>query len=230
PGEEKRILQESCESAVRTPADEMDASFKEKIEYDCLQRLLVVLPQPAKELLSQASANVRQQILASGAVTAAKKGDIDAALNLLSSEISQGAEYPYDRALVVLKELPSDDRNDRDRIFAQALSIYRERHRRPTAGMEDLGTIIVRFWRDLSPGLVLEGINELLDSAREESVGESHLEISVNSRSSIQSFGSLYEYRLFQLLPVLRTLDPAGADKLVSENPQLEAAQKSIKS
>jgi hypothetical protein len=219
-------LEESCKAAISTPAEDLDISFKEKIEYDCLQRLLVVMPKLGNELLPQAGANVRQQILAGRAAAAVKRGDVDAALGLLSSEISQGAEYPYDRAAAVMKALPEDDQADRDRIFAQALSIFRERHKRATAGMEDLGTIIVRFWKDLSPGLVLEAVNDLLDSALEENVADSHLEITVNSRSSAQSFGSLYQYRLFQLLPVLHALDPSGAEKLVREHQQLGPTQK----
>jgi len=225
--EEKRLLEESCKAAITASAEDLDISFKEKIEYDCLQRLLVVMPRLANELLPQAGANVRQQILGGRAAAAAKKGDVDAALTLLSSEISQGAEYPYDRAVAVMKALPEDDQADRDRIFAQALSIFRERHKRATAGMEDLGTIIVRFWRDLSPGLVLEAVNDLLDSALQENVADSHLEITVNSRSSAQSFGSLYQYRLFQLLPVLHALDPSAAEKLMRENQQLGTPQKS---
>jgi hypothetical protein len=222
--EEKRLLEESCTAAIGAPAEDLDISFKEKIQYDCLQRLLVVMPGPANELLSQAAANVRQQILGAKAADSAKKGDVDAAMSLLSSEISRGADYPYDRAITVMKALP--DRADRDRIFAQALSIFHERHTRATAGMEDLGTLIVQFWRDLSPGLVLEAVNELLDSALDENAADSHLEVTVSLQSSARSFGCLYQYRLYQLLPVLRALDPSGAEKLVRDNQQLGLSQK----
>lgn len=221
--EESRLLKESCGAAIAAPAEDLDVSFKEKIEYDCLQRLQVVMPATASEFLSQAGANVRQQILAGKAPSAAKKGDVDAAMGLLTSEISQGATYPYDRALAVMKALP--DRNDRDRIFAQALVFFREHRKKAGAGMEDLGTLIVRFWKDLSPGLVLEAVNELLDSALDENAADSHLEVTVSLQSSNRSFGSLYQYRLFQLLPVLRVLDPSGAEKLIREN-QMEVPQK----
>ena len=184
------------------------------------------MPGPANELLPRAAANVRQQILGAKAAESAKKGDVDAAMSLLSSEISRGADYPYDRAITVMKALPEADRADRDRIFAQALSIFRERHTRATAGMEDLGTLIVQFWKDLSPGLVLEAVNELFDSALEENAADSHLEVTVSLQSSARSFGSLYQYRLFQLLPVLRALDPSGAEKLVRDNQQLGLSQK----
>jgi len=223
---ENRLLEETCIAAIGAPAEDLDISFKEKIEYECLQRLLVVMPEPANELLYRAGANVRQQILGGKAAIAAKKGDVDAAMSLLSSEISRGADYPYDRAITVMKALPEGDRSDRDRIFAQALSIFRERHKRATAGMEDLGTVIVQFWRELSPGLVLEAVNELLDSALDENAADSHLEVTVSLQSSARSFGSLYQYRLFQLLPVLRALDPSGAEKLLRDNQQLGLSQK----
>jgi hypothetical protein len=223
---ENRLLEESCKAAIGAPADELDISFKEKIEYECLQRLLVVMPEQANELLYRAGANVRQQILGGKAAVAAKKGDVDAAMSLLSSEISHGADYPYDRAITVMKALPEGDRSDRDRIFAQALSTFRERHTKATAGMEDLGTLIVQFWKDLSPGLVLEAVNELLDTALNENVADSHLEVTISLQSSARSFGSLYQYRLFQLLPVLRALDPSGAEKLLRDNQQLGLSQK----
>jgi hypothetical protein len=73
---------------------------------------------------------------------------------------------------------------------------------------------------------VLEAVNELLDSALDENVADSHLEVTINSQSSARSFGSLYQYRLFQLLPVLRALDPSGAEKLIRENQQLGVPQK----
>ncbi len=227
PVEEGRLLTQACQAAISAKVEDFDTSFKEKIEYDCLRRMMATQPGAAAELLLQSDANVRQQINAGKASSAAKSGNIDAALELLSSDISQGAQYPYDRAIAVMAALPSNDRNARDRIFAQALSVFRQRRvKRATVGMEDLGTMVVRFHQDLSQGLVLEGVNELLDAAQEDDAGDTHLEISVTSSSATHSFGSSYQYRLFQLLPVLRVLDASRAEKLLRENQQIAELQK----
>jgi hypothetical protein len=173
-------------------------------------------------LLVRASPNVRQQISAAAAPIQAKKGNTEAVLALLSSEVSQGARYPYARALDAIKAIPADDSNGKDRVFAQALTYYHQKHSRFDVGLNDLGTLVVRLWREISPGLVLQAINELLDVAGEEADADSHLEISLKSRAEGASFGSLYQYRLFQILPVLRELDPARADELVKKNTQVK--------
>ena len=227
PVEESKLLPQACQAAITAKPENSDTTFKEKIEYDCLRRMMVVQPESAATLLLQADANVRQQINAAKASSAAKSGNIDAALELLTSDLSQGAQYPYDRAIAVMASLPGDNRNGRDRIFAQALSVFRQRLvKRSGVGMEDLGTMVVRFHKDLSQGLVLEGVNELLDAAQDDDAGDTHLEISINSGSAAHSFGSSYQYRLFQLLPVLKELDSSRAEKLLRENQQIAELQK----
>lgn len=224
PKKEKVVLAESCESLFTVVDNDEDVSFREKIEGDCLRRLSQVWPQRAAKLIPRADADVRQQILAMKAPDAAKARNVDEALNLLSSEISQGASYPYSQAIQVISELPADDRDAKDRILAQALTIYKQKNDRYAVGTEDLGTMIVRFRKDFSPGLVLEAIDTLLDSAREESAEDFHMEVSVKSKSGALSFGSLYQYRLFQLLPALRDLDPQRADTLLKESSQVNSA------
>lgn len=223
---EKESLARSCEVSVLAPNEDQWNSLRQKIQADCLQRLRQVWPSRAAELLSHADPEVRQKISGEDAVIAAKKGNIDDALMLLSSDVGQGASYPYARAISAINAIPEDDRPDRDRIFAQALSIYKQRNDRYAVGIEDLGTMIVRFYRTLSPGLVLAAIDELLDSARDEYVSDNHMEIKVQSKLGSVSFASLYQYRIFQLMPALQELAPAHAETLAQETPFLEQTLK----
>ena len=223
---EKQSLAQSCEASMLPTREDRAAALRQKIQGDCLRRLKQVWPGRAAELLSRADPDVRQTILGENATAAAKKGSVDDALTLLSSEISQGASYPYARAISVIKALPADDRPDKDRIFAQALTMYQQQNDRYAVGFEDLGTMIVRLRKDLSPGLVLAAIDTLLDSAREEYASDVHMEVKVESKQGALSFGSLYQYRIFQLMPVLQELAPARADSLAEENRQVVQAMK----
>jgi hypothetical protein len=221
---ERAALEKSCEATIVRSSDVSDEMFREKIQFDCLRRMMTLEPKAAAELVARAAPNVRQQIFAAEAAKFASKGDVEAALTMLSSEVSQGARYPYEHALGVIKALPADDQGAKDRVFAQALAYYREKHRRFDVGMEDLGTLIIRMRRDLSPGLVLAGIDELLDVSHEEVAAENHLEITLSSGSNAVAFPSLYQYRLFQLLPIIREFDPQRADDLLKQNPQANSA------
>ncbi len=218
--QEREALKKSCQAAVAPETDAENLAFREKIQLDCIRRMMALQPKAASQLLGMATANVRQQILAGQAAKTASSGDLDAALTMLSSEVGQGARYPYERALEVMRALPKDDRNGKDRVFAQALGYYRQKKNGIDVGMEDLGTLVVRFWRDLSPGLVLVAIDDILDSAQQETAADSHLEVKLTSGSDVVAFGSLYQYRLFQLLPVIRAFDPSRADDLLRQNAQ----------
>jgi hypothetical protein len=212
------MLKKSCEAALLPQADGLDNTFRETIQLDCLRRMMVLDSKLAQELLSRADPNVRQQVFAAKAATFAAKDDVDSALTMLSSEVSQGARYPYQHALSVIKALPADDNSGRDRVFAQALMFYSQKRSRFDVGAEDLGTLVLRLHREITPGLVLQAIDELLDVAGEESAADSHLELTIKADSQGVTFDSLYQYRLFQLLPVIRELDSSRADQLIKDN------------
>src|SRR5437016_739220 len=222
PKEERGSLEKSCDTALAPATDDRDNVLREKIQLDCVRRMMALQPGLGAKLLARASPDVRQQIFAVEAAKLATKGDVEAALTMLASEVSQGARYPYGRALDVIRAISPEERGDTDRVFSQALAFYRQKHSRFDVGVEDLGTLLIRVWRDLSPGLVLAAADELLNVAQEEVKTDSHLELSLRSGSGEAAFGSLYQYRLFQLLPVLREFDPGRADDLLKENLQVK--------
>jgi hypothetical protein len=211
---ERRLVKASCEAAITSQSEANDLGLRNKIQFDCLRRILILDPKTGKELLARAEPDIRQQITAAAAAEQAGKGDIEKVLQLLSAETSNGASYPYRQAIDAMRALPPEDRTDRDRIFAQALNRFATQANRRGVSSPDLGTVVTLFWKDLSPQLVIQGIESLLDAAREEGAGESHLEISISSARRDASFGSLYEYRLSQVYPALRELDPIRARTL----------------
>lgn len=216
----------SCEASINSEPGPEDFGLRQKIELDCLRLLLIAQPKEGEKLLARAEPEVRQRIIAARAVKAASKGDIDGALAMLAQEVSQSARYPYSEAMNVMRALPAEDRASKDRILAQALSYYRVKNSRFDVGMDDLGTMVERFWRDLSPGLVLEAIDTLLDVAQHEATAESHLEVSMVSSAGAVGLSSLTQYRIFQLIAALRELDPARAQELSESSQQPDLLKK----
>ncbi len=204
----------SCEAAIHSEPDEENLGLRQKIEGDCLRVVLRLQPKKGEELLAQAEPQVRQFIIAARAEGAASKGDIDKAVEMLAQDISQAHAYPYAEAMKTMRALPPENSMDRDRIFAQALTYYRVKNDRFDVGLFDFGTMVEKCWQDVSPGLVLEAIDTLFDIAGSEAEAESHMEISLSSGKETAGFGSIYQYRVFQLMPVLNALDPSRAKKL----------------
>ena len=73
--------------------------------------------------------------------------------------------------------------------------------------------MVVRFWRDLSPSLVRDAIDELLKQAK---TGDA---VVMNSPQGTTTF-TAYQFRLFQVLPALKAIDPIHAEALLREESQ----------
>jgi hypothetical protein len=85
--------------------------------------------------------------------------------------------------------------------------------------MEDLGSMVVRFWRGLPPSVVMEAIDVVLEKSKDADTDLGRVQIGIETRKGgVLNFSSSYEYRLFQVLPVLEELDHERAERLLSEN------------
>jgi hypothetical protein len=130
------------------------------------------------------------------------------AIELLSMMESDAAMTPAARDL--LAALPRQV--DRDRVFMLVLNAYTQvSHRQVGTGSpDDLGTLMLRYWRKLSAGLVQQAIDELLKQSKD---GDS---IVMKSPQGTVTFSS-YQFRLSQILPVLKAIDPDRANQLLKE-------------
>ena len=132
---------------------------------------------------------------------------------LLMMESDGEMTYPARDLLMVLSR-----QDDRDRVFTAVLIAYsKTKHRQVGTGApEDLGTLVVRFWRKLSPALVHQAIDELLKQAKD---GDS---IVMKSPQGTVTFTS-YQFRLFQVFSALKAIDPEEADALVKDEKETAA-------
>ena len=187
---------------------------KRRLQETVLTQLLAVDEQRAELLLSEAEPGVRAEFLGSmiSHATTAKK--LERALELLN-RIPPEEGFPYQEATQLMLELPPNRDTDKQDIFRLAVARSSQSH---LTGSDDFASMIVRFWQHVPPALALEAIHQVLDTA-EHQAGSG---VTLNATSGNLDFATEYDYRVFELLPVLRQLDNEEADKILKDSQQAQ--------
>ena len=219
----KKTLQllEDALAATRGMDDD-SLHTKSKLEERILQALVPLAPQRVDELLDQVTPASRGAVLRSLLQYYQKNKDLDHALQVLY-RAGADKEMPYDAAAAIMAALPPERSADLVNTFNLALLSYRNnQHTSAMMGGGDFADLITRFWRKVPKETVLEAIADVLRQAKAQVEKNSGMHISMASSKGAVEFNSYYEYRLFQLLPVLRELDESGAKKMVEDYQQVQ--------
>ena len=187
---------------------------KRRLQETVLTQLLSVDESKFDSLLSQAEPRVRAELFSSKIANATTAKKFDRALELLN-RLSPEQGFPYQEATELMLELPPDREADKQEIFGLAMARSSESH---LTGGDDFAGMIVRFWQHVPPALALEAIHQVLDTA-EHRAGTG---VTLNASSGPVGFVAEYDYRLFELLPVLKQLDEGEADKILKDSQQAE--------
>jgi hypothetical protein len=175
-----------------------------------------------EELLPQATEPVRNQITRELVNHLVEKKDLARAEALLS-QLASSEDYPFDAAASLLVAFGPEQSADRMRIFAEALNNFEQHGSKVAIGQHDFGDFITQVWKYVPSAVVLEAINQALDEAKSK---ESHSHYSMASAKGGIALNSPYEFRLFQLLPVLEELDKDKAESLLRDDTELQAQLK----
>ena len=189
-----------------------------------LRELLRLDESMVAQLLPQVDPEARAEIQGAMVERAVDKRDFDRALSLLN-QIPSDQDYPYAAATKLILRLPAGHEAEERAVFVNAME---HDHEHSFLGGEgdcsavncaagDLSGMVVRFWRHLPPELVLDAIDQILEHSKTD---DTH--IAVKASSGPINFDNVYQYRLFELLPVLKELDPSKAEQL-SKDPQVQA-------
>ena len=198
----------------RMRASYANLEAKQRLQTDSLIHLLAEDERKAESLLPQAEPDVRTSVRDEMITKALAAKKLDHALNLIKQSSPKG--FPYGEATNLMLELSPERDFEKQEIFEWAMAADHEQHSLVIGG-DDFGSMIVRFWQHLAPAVVLQAISQVLDGAQ--STGS---EISLGSGSNRASFNNEYQYRVFELLPVLRELDSDQADKLLRDSPEAQ--------
>jgi tetratricopeptide (TPR) repeat protein len=216
---------------VSTREMDEDKMFRTRshLQKDILKTLVPLAPERVDELLIQVDTQARGEVLMSLLGYYEKEKQMDRVIEALH-RIAQEQEIPYYAVARVMNSLPKEKSGDALQLFTTALTSYRD-HDHTKGGIGFGGTtvvdfpgLIVRHWQQLPPAVVMEAIDEVLKQTEPKEAGSPQRDgLAITSAKGSLSFGSRYEYVLFQLLPVLKQLDPDRADKLLKKYQQVDA-------
>lgn len=188
-----------------------NVEVKRQLQTAALQDLLRVDEAKVESLLPTAEPEVRDELLGELIERATDKKRLDRALRLLM-DFPAGDLFPYGAATQLMMSLPPSRDAEKLEIFEKAMASDGEAHSLAIGG-DDFASMIVRFHNQLPPALALEAIHQVLDGS-----GTDKSQIALQSGTDKVSFSNLHEYRVFELLPILRQLDPDQADLIVESS------------
>jgi hypothetical protein len=226
--DKKKALELLDNALAATKGMEDDPSqVRNRLQEQILQAIVPLKPGKADELLNQVDPSARGRVLTSLLSYYQKNNDWDRAIEVVY-RIAPEQEVPYDAVTKIMAGLPEERAGDRQQLFSTALTSFKNHPpaqgggRSFRVGGGDFSSLILTSWRKLPRETVLDAIHAVLDQtkqqAKDSSGGAQPMAISMASASGGVQFGSMYEFRLFQLLPVLKQLDSSEAEKLVKES------------
>jgi hypothetical protein len=202
----------SDEDAMR--AARANIETKNHLQTTVLTQLLAKDEARVQSLLPQAEPGVRNILLNRMISKAVEERRLNRALTLLKQSPQQ--QFPYGAATSLMLELTSSQEVEKQEIFQMAMAADHESHKLNIGG-DDFAGMIVRFWKHLPPAVALSAISQVLDEAK-----SNEEQMSIGSGAKSANFSSEYEYRVFELLPILRELDDEEAERLSLESSDVQ--------
>ena len=190
-----------------------DDDLKQRLQDPILTGLLTISQSDVEERLTQAEPQARQR--ATNAIIQRYLNDkkFDRAVDLTEG-MNSWTEFPYGTAALVMAALPDTMNGDFRTLFTQAVSSYSTHEHKGINVGGSLPMLIVKFGGKLPPQQVEDAIDEVLKQAKAQDAAS----ISLSGEGGTASFGSAYDYQLFQLLPMLRRVDEGHAKKLLEDD------------
>jgi len=202
------------------------ACVKSWMQKQILGAILKDQPGDAEKLMVRAETPVRNAITGELVQKYVEAKNFSHAEDLLT-QIADQPGYPYAVATTLILGFPKDQSAECQRVFSQAFANFNQYGTTGIIGTQDFGSLILQTFKRLPPPLVLEAIDKMLDEAKSNE-GMKNLHMTLGSKSNDASLNSLYEVRLFQLLPVLEQLDSSKAESLLRDNVQVKNDLKTI--
>jgi len=203
---------------------EGDDETKRQVQGYIAEELVQFGPETAEQIMPQLEGSAKARVRAQLIRDYTKSKEYDRAIALVNSVNSAESEgFPYGPVIELMQRLPEEKAGERTTLFSQALADYRRRESdQGRFSSEDMGSFVVRFSGDVPANLALEAIDELLKQAAPNK-DTNPLQMVVSNGDKMASFNSTYQFRLFQVLPTLKKLDPERAETLLRDNQQIAA-------
>jgi len=188
------------------------------LERDIASSIVRLEPKRTDDVFEEVDPVIRSAILISVLEYQEKEKHFDVAIETLNRICAQD-EMPYKQAMALMDNFKPEQSGQLSQLFVMALASYRE-HAPHLQFHDDFSPMLVRFWKRLPDKVVREGIDEILRQAADNKKQSGY---SFVSDKRAASFRSLYEYRLFQILPVIQAVDPSAAEEYRKEYPSMSS-------
>jgi hypothetical protein len=195
-----------------------DDDLKQRLQDPILTGLLTISQPDVEELLPQAEPPARQKATNAIIQRYLTNKNFGRAVELTEG-MNSWTEFPYGTAAQVMAVLPDTMNGDFRTLFTQAVSSYSTHEHKGINIGGSLPVLIVKFAGKLPPQQVEDAIDEVLKQAKQ----QDNASITLSGEGGTASFGSAYDYQLFQLLPTLRKVDEGRAKKLLDEDQAVKA-------
>ena len=191
-----------------------DAFTKQSLQRDILFQLLALDHAKATELLPQAEEQPRDEVSREIVRRAIRAKKLDEAADLIE-QIARTSEFPYAEGSELMAAFPKEESWRRGAVFSQALASYGGHEHKKMMFGGGFPEMIAANWRDLAQEQVEQGVDEVLKEAK---ANDQSATVSLSSNKGDQAtFGSMYEFRLFQLLPILSQINKGKADEVLRD-------------
>lgn len=135
----------------------------------------------------------------------------------LVTRVGQEGPMPFGAAITLMRNF--GDRPEQLRsLFVTSLASYENDRSNQGFGGDDFAEMIVAFHDRVPDEAVIRAIDVVLSQAKESDNKNGRMDVSISSNKGAVHLGSAYEYRLFQLLPVLKQVDSSRAELLLKDN------------
>ncbi|MGA3212777.1 MAG: hypothetical protein ABSD20_15835 [Terriglobales bacterium] len=218
---DKKKSLELLESALRASNtienDKLDT--RTRLQEQILNTMVPLAPERVDELLLTVDPAAREKVLSSLLSYYEKNKNMRRALEVIY-RIGAEKEIPYDAAMRIMEKMTPEQSGEMLQLFTVSLASYRD-HPDAHVSMMDGGgfcEMIVHYWQRFPKELVRQGIDEVLKQADPANQKDKDKQtVAMASGKGSVTFASMYEFRLFQLLPVLRAIDENAAEEYLKK-------------
>ncbi len=187
-----------------------------------LKELIQLEPREGAKLLLGANPAVRQSLAGDLVAQYVRERDLDRALDLLSQARNE-PRFPYWAAAELMNVIPAERADQRVEAFRAAQANYLRFGKSESFVTDRFLSLVTDFGEKLPPAVVKQAIADLLEGSKSANEG-SGFQVTLSGSEGVVMFTSDYEYRLFQLLPILKKLDSGAAQQKLREHPEVQAA------
>jgi hypothetical protein len=208
------LLKEAFQSAANMP----DTKYRTEQQRATVEALNIADPAALLSMQYSPDPQVREVVLKLLVQQDMDRGRLlDAAKRL--SQWDTSLAFPYSEAAHLINKLTAQQSGERQAVFSSAVAAYRNSTNGPDNEFSDpMPDLILETYTVLPPAMVVDAIDLMLDKAAKQQASDQeqqqHASISVGGKNGQANFSSVYDFELFELLPVLDKVDPAKADAL----------------